>query len=150
METHDTTVITTLEQKSTEILNWLEQSIRHTSDFVAEQTPQYIQELLAWNFYMSLIAFAINLSLLVFGLYLVKRSFKFYPGKEHEFQKRTSYYGSPMFNDSAIVKRVVFTVVMVASLIIGLVGTTSNTDWFKIKIAPRVYLLEYALESIKK
>lgn len=66
------TVVDSLTAKSVEILDWLETSVKQTTDFVVEQTPQFIQELLAYSFWYSLIWFFISLIALAFagrGLY---------------------------------------------------------------------------------
>ena len=53
-----------LEQKSINLLNWLEQTIKTTVDFGAEQIPLFIQELLLYNYWMSLSQFIVGLSLI--------------------------------------------------------------------------------------
>ena len=39
-----------LEQKSIELLGWLEQAIKTTTDFGTEQIPLFIQELLLYDY----------------------------------------------------------------------------------------------------
>lgn len=51
---------------------------------------------------------------------------------------------------SADFKRIVFSIFGILMLIFGTVNVAQNTEWFKIKIAPRVYLLEYATKALKK
>lgn len=142
------TAVDSLTAKSVEILDWLETSVKQTTEFVVEQTPQFIQELLAYSFWYSLIWFFISLIALTFaGRGLYKIIFKDYYGikPEDTFKNR---WGNDEMKPSVVVSRVAFTVLTVVSFLFGSISI--QMDWLKIKVAPRVYLLEYALKAIKK
>jgi hypothetical protein len=148
------TIQQSLAQKSTEILDWLETSIKQTSNFVAEQTPQFIQELLQWNFYSSLAGFLcgfVMLGIVGYYLYLLLHIDYFaWKTEELEDYKKGNRLVADNIKDSAIAKRIVTIVLMVIFSTLGLCNVLGNTDWFKISVAPRVYLLEYAIKNIKK
>ena len=71
----------------------------------------------------------------------------FYTLQENDLDKK---YNRREPTGAAVVKRAVFSIFGVLMFIFGTVNVTTNTDWFKIKIAPRVYLLDYAMKTLKK
>ena len=114
------------------ILDWVEQTAKTTEGFVIEQTPLYIQELLAWNFWESIIYFGIGVFFLTICGFLIKHATKVdwsYGGNDGE-QALTSI-GSGLF------------------FAIGSGFAFANLDWLKILIAPKVWLVEYAAELVK-
>jgi H+/Cl- antiporter ClcA len=121
-----------LESKSMELLQWLEQAIKSTADFTAEQIPLFVQELLHYNFVMSLSYFIIGLGGATIATIL---TYKFAKWMEKE-----EVWGELgpiiMFPIALIVASILFSV--------------HNTDWIKIKLAPRVYLMEYVKDQIKQ
>jgi hypothetical protein len=119
-----------LETKSLELLQWLEQAIKSTADFTAEQIPLFIQELLRYNFVMSLSWFICGLLLFIITLYFTYRVIKWLS-----------------IGDNWEMSPALFFVVAFMIFPIGLM--VNNTDWIKIKLAPRVYLMEYIKEQIK-
>lgn len=148
-----TNIQQSLEQKSTQIIDWLDNSIRQTSNFVTEQTPQFIQELLQWNFYSSLTVFVLGIVLLGIFSYLVHLLLNTdhfsWKNEEVEYYKRNAPLELDNMKASAVAKRVVLFAMMLGSFLFGVWGST-NTDWFKISVSPRVYLLEYGIKNIKK
>ena len=59
-------------EKLNSILNWVEETAKTAEAFAIEQTPLYIQELLAWNFWMSLIFWCVFFVIpLAFALFLI-------------------------------------------------------------------------------
>jgi hypothetical protein len=139
-------VTDSVQQKAMSILDWLEQSVKTTADFTAEQIPLFIQELLVYNFWYSLIHFVFGVIGIVFAILMIKQIvFNDYLDiKEHEKDKRG------YSKDSAVVKRILFVAMTVVFVIGGSVKTMNNTEWFKIKVAPRVYLMEYVTTQLKK
>ncbi len=114
-----------LEQKSIELLGWLEQAIKTTADFGTEQIPLFIQELLLYKFWMSLGGFAIGILALIFSIYTLLKFIKW----------------CTTSNDSD--DRLPGCMIWIIPIAISICAICSNTDWIMIKLAPRLYLLEY-------
>ena len=121
-----------LEQKSVEILGWLEKSIKTTADFGTEQIPLFIQELLLYKFWTSLGGFAVGLIVLIASIYTGYKFIKWCIKKEE---------------DEAI--RAIM-LVWVIPIALSIFAIRENTDWIMIKIAPRLYLLEYVKTLFEK
>lgn len=113
-----------LEQKSIEMLGWLEQAIKTTAEFGAEQIPLFIQELLLYKFWMSLGGFAIGVLALIISIYTL---FKFIK----QCNKDKNDMASP------------FSIFWIVPIMISIAVIVNQTDWIMIKLAPRLYLLEY-------
>lgn len=120
-----------LEQKSVELLGWLEQTIKTTADFGAEQIPLFIQELLLYKFWMSLGGFAIGILALIFSIYTLLKFIKWCTKNK--------------FDDN-----LPFCVIWAIPIFISICAIFSNTDWIMIKLAPRLYLLEYVKTLFEK
>lgn len=113
-----------LEQKSIEMLGWLEQAIKTTAEFGAEQIPLFIQELLLYKFWMSLGGFAIGVLALIISIYTL-----------FKFIKRCNKDKNDMASP--------FSIFWIVPIIISIAVIVNQTDWIMIKLAPRLYLLEY-------
>ncbi len=123
-----------LESKMLETLQWVEQSIKTTSDFASEQVPLYIQELLVYNFWMSLTWFIVGIIMIISLIPLVRIFIK-------EIRK-------PILNQNlGVAMPCLFgSLGLMAG---GIVMIAENTDWIKIKLAPRVYIVDYLRKEIK-
>ncbi len=66
-------------EKLNSILSWVEETAKTAEAFAIEQTPLYIQELLAWNFWYSLIWFSVGVIWLFVFLFCLTNIIK---GKE--------------------------------------------------------------------
>jgi hypothetical protein len=120
-----------LEQKSIELLGWLEQAIKTTADFGTEQIPLFIQELLLYKFWMSLGGFGISILALIASIYT---GYKFIQ------------WCSKNDDDEAMAA----VMLLAIPIVISIYGICSNTDWIMIKLAPRLYLLEYVKTLFEK
>jgi uncharacterized membrane protein SpoIIM required for sporulation len=119
-----------LETKTLELMTWLEQVIKTTADFTAEQVPLFIQELLTYNFYMSLGWFVMGLLIIITTIISTYKFIK--------WMNRTHNWDAfPVLTLSFI------------SIIVGIVMSADHLDWIKIKLAPRVYLMEYVKDNLK-
>ena len=122
-------------EKLDSIMEFVSASASKTTDFVVEQTPLFIQELLAWNFTLSLIWF-------IFGvMFILLIGVAIWVGKK--IYKNVSY--------SADKDAAVFGTGVICCVLFGLgMGFISNKlDWIKIKVAPRVWLVEYTSNLVK-
>lgn len=126
-------VNTELQTKLTSILTWVEETAKTAEAFAIEQTPLYIQELLAWNFWYSLIWFGVAVFWLIVGtlsgLKLIKN--------------KTTICDAPDFPFE-----VLWVFPMIAGFLFGAVGFCSNLDWLQITVAPRVWLVEYVASKL--
>ena len=113
-----------LEQKSVELLGWLEQAIKTTADFGTEQIPLFIQELLLYKFWMSLGGFAVGVIVLITSIYTLYKFIK-------RCLKNKFYDNLP------------FSMLWLIPITLSIVAICENADWIMIKLAPRLYLLEY-------
>jgi hypothetical protein len=120
-----------LEQKSVELLGWLEQTIKTTADFGTEQIPLFIQELLLYKFWMSLGNFAVGVIVLIASIYTLLK-----------FIQRCL---KNKFDDN-----LPFSVLWFIPIAISSIAICINTDWIMIKLAPRLYLLEYVKTFFEK
>jgi hypothetical protein len=117
-----------MQTKLSSILNWIETTAKTAETFAAEQTPLYIQELLAWNFWYSLIYWIIlGIIPLIAAALLVRLAYK----EIHKPDSNADIFG-PLCGG-----------VLIATTI-GAFGFFCNLEWIQIWIAPRVWLLEYA------
>lgn len=113
-----------LEKKSVELLGWLEQAIKSGADFASTQTPLYIQELLQYNFTVSLIWFIIFLVLAIICAVL------FILGVRNPREDGRVPVG-------------------LIGFVVFIIMTFCSCDWIKIKVAPRVYIMDYIEYKIK-
>lgn len=127
--------LTDLQSKLSSILDWVEETAKSAEQFAVEQTPLYIQELLAWNFWHSLVWFIIGVVYLIIGL---SSAIFFYQQRE---VIRDWDYDDPPFFFFALIP-------LVLGLLCGLVTTTENLEWFQIWVAPRVWLVEYVASKL--
>ena len=120
-----------LEQKSIELLGWLEQAIKTTAEFGTEQVPLFIQELLLYKFWMSLGGFVVAILALIASIYTVLKFIKWcIKNREGEALPFSMFWAIP--------------------ILASICAICSNTDWIMIKLAPRLYLLEYIKTIFEK
>jgi len=118
-----------LEQKSINLLNWLEQTIKTTTDFGAEQIPLFIQELLQYNYWMSLSQFIVGIVGALLSLFAAYKFVKWSLKKDIDDLPFSMFFLFPIG---------------------GFISFSyHNLDWIMIQLAPRLYLMEYVKEMIK-
>ena len=120
-----------LEQKSVELLGWLEQTIKTTADFGTEQIPLFIQELLLYKFWMSLGGFAVGVIMLIVSIYTLLKFIRWCVKNKND-------------------ENLPFSMLWLIPLAISIIAICENTDWIMIKLAPRLYLLEYVKTLFEK
>jgi len=107
-------------------------------DFIIEQAPDVIQQLLAWKFTMSLIGFSAGAVLFVISLPI----FLYHINK---FDRNK--YSDHSYNEQD--KHIIYCIVSAIAGVASLFIIFFNLAWLQIWIAPKVYLLEYASHLIK-
>jgi len=120
-------------------LKSLIESATQTKDFVIDQAPDIINQLLYWKFFENLILGIIPLVLVLISLMIVLIC-------SRDFVKN-------MYEDDISLKSVIFiisTVIGVGGLI-GFItgGFSSLMTALQIYIAPKIFLVEYAAELVK-
>lgn len=119
-----------LQQKAEQLLGQLIEKATQAGDFVVEQTPLLIQELLTYNLYLSLVQF-IGALILMYVLYRVHKFAYLY------------------FEDKDIGDHPEVMLVMLSWFLFAPICVWINLTWLKILVAPRLYLLEYAASLVK-
>lgn len=128
-----------LTEKSNHLIDWLDSAAKGTGNFLSEQPPMVISEYLTYNFWMSLATFIlcglIFLVMVITGGVILKKK----PFFTVDYRGGRDYFPTHM------------TGAAILSLSIIPFGSSCNTlDWFKIKVAPRVYVIEKAAELVKQ
>lgn len=122
-------LIEKLEKSSEKLLEFIEKTGEQTVDFAREQVPLVIQEVLEWGFYSHLINAVGCLFIVIFLVIILKKTWKY-------------------LDDSPIV------IVWGAGVIICFALTCamfhSGTTCVKIKVAPRLYLIESLNELVRR
>jgi len=113
-----------VKQKLNDTLIGMIDNLAKTKDFVIEQAPDVIQQLLVYKFYISLVCFILGLILGVLAIY---SAFRFITAKPAD--------------------GIVIACSAVGFFIGSFAGSgflLEGTAWFKIWLAPKLFLLEYA------
>jgi hypothetical protein len=104
-----------------------------TGDFVVEQSPEVVQQLLMWKMIISMIGFfAVVLSIFALVVWLSKAMI---------FLKK--------MDDAEIIPLCIFGAVIHGALTLLIGKGFGAFTWLKILIAPKLYLLEYAAALVK-
>jgi len=117
--------------KIEEILTELIQSVTAVKNFAVEQAPDVIVQLLAWNFYSSLILGGGSLLIMIGGWLAI---WKLLDWKQYD-------------QDNNVMICLIFGAIS----LIGFIPLTfcSFAESLKIYIAPKLYLIEYAASLLK-
>ena len=117
-----------LKEKAGAVLLDLLQDFTKAKEFAIEQAPEVVQELLAWNYWSSLLLCVIGIAMVLAGLFCALTLYKRCSDWERDYV-------------------VVLPVICVIGAVVGLVGGSAcfghNLDWLQILIAPKLYLIEY-------
>lgn len=122
---------TDLKQKLSSILDWVEETAKSAEQFAIEQTPLYIQELLAWNFWVTLPLFILGLVVWAITISRIKFVASYNYDKDPEPASAVLSVGALILGP------------IIGSALIG-----ANLDWFQIWIAPRVWLVEFVASKL--
>lgn len=127
-----------LKNKANEVLLQLLNKATEVGEAAMAEIPIVVQELLTYNFVISLIGFIVWLSVAIGSWYGVYRFFKW--GRMKDQHGRTNIYLNDM-EPAAVLFPLI-------AIVVSPLFLACNT-WLKIWLAPRVYLLEYAASLIK-
>jgi len=124
------------EQVSAELLQWLSNTAQSTTDFLTIQTPLYVQELLAWSFVYYTVWCVVSILFAVPFIYFIRQAIKEYD--------RTNAEDEELF--------CVFLIFLCSVIVISALGAScyNASQAIKIKVAPRVYLVDHILDKAGK
>lgn len=135
-----------LKAKLLQYLEYIEQGVHKGADFVAEQTPLYVQELLAWHFW-SYIGDATLFLLPAVVLTVGGRWLWNYgsPERNKASDQRTNAENDFVFGTTLVP---CFAYAIAVGLMFGVIGKSFHAA--KAKIAPRVIVVEKLQEALRK
>ena len=110
------------------------QSVNTAKEFVIEQTPEVITQLLYWKFTISAIGFVIPL--LIAGIWW------YWFNRFQKVKKEMGYRDEEFCEITLLLTGLVVTLLLV-------IFTACNWEWLQILIAPKFFLLEYAASLVK-
>ena len=136
-----------------ELLGFIKTGAQQAGDFVAEQTPLLVQEILKFNLYENLIYlfFIYSIFTLLFYLTFI-REYKWEYVENKKTKNRKNKIWGEVFedgSDNAFGVGMGLTFPIVISTIVLLCNIPIIIESVKIVIAPRLYLIEYISELIK-
>lgn len=136
----------TLESVLIDAIQKTQGAVGEAVDFVVEQSPEVVQQLLLWNFTISLIWFCVGW----IGIFVSYKIFRFLISQSPPERGETWAYKVWSDGDVWMNPALVFSHVFNAALAFCcLIAVLSHLTWLKIWIAPKLYLLEYAASLIK-
>lgn len=114
-----------------ELVGWLADTAKSTEAFVLEQAPDVARQIVAWGLWSSVFWLSVCVPFVMVGLWLLAKAF------------RTFKNGDPDCD--------AFTLIVVGVILcFPIVGVIDNAAQIvKIKVAPKVYLIEAAARMLK-
>lgn len=128
-----------LEQALVDIITKATNAAESAGQFLVEQTPDVVQQVLWWNFTYNIIWWCI-------GVLLLLGAYPFW--KMYVIKARTLYKIAGDCELTATFSIVIGICLGVLHATISLINLC-NLTWLKIWIAPKLYLIEYAAKLIK-
>ena len=110
-------------------------------EFAEEQIPLVVQELLRWEFTVSLIAWIVGVLLMVVPAAMWLRAWR---RKEVKTHADGSLVSDHNHTHGIWDGYFLLLIPVVVSIIIGVTVVINSFTWLQIAMAPRVFLLEYA------
>lgn len=129
------------EQTQAKIMQWIGDAAQKIGDFAANEVPPFIKEFLNWKFWECGVKIGITTIILIISLAFIKWLYSILKTDMKD-------------NNDADVQVLFFYITtgfVIVNTIIFFTSTVSNVlDMIQIAIAPKVYLIEYASQFIKK
>lgn len=120
----------------TKLISWLETSAQAINDFTSKEVPPFIHEYLQWKFLECLFAPCTSLLLgIIFGI--VAKLF----WKIHDKTREETHFGIACLS----------TIFSICGVFVCFITCMTDVPTaIQIKVAPKVYLMDKAIQSIKK
>ena len=123
-------------QQINEALQWLQSTGQSLIDFTGEQAPLYCQEVLNWTFYSNMILIIIGIIWIIGSLFLIK-----------PWRKALNYeYGC---EGKGMAITLFITMVLIISVMFIPISIVNVVDMIKVKVAPRMVLVEHFQQKLK-
>lgn len=136
-----------LQEQSAIALKGMLEDFATGKDFVVEQIPPTIQQLLIWEFVAHLVPFLIFAVFV--PLFLICFNMKMLKKYSFSTEDDNGIMNSRNTDDGPKIIFWVGNIVPLICMLFALVGGAFNLTWLKIWLAPNVYLIEYAANLIK-
>jgi len=134
-----------LQSKLAEIVELGKNGILQAADMIKEQMPDLVEQILRYNFVVSLLSWLTAIACFILVYKCVQRILKV---MKYENERNVSN-GYCYYAGKSIATNIICTVLGVICLITGLVLFFEHAAWIKISIAPKLYLVEYLSYLIK-
>lgn len=125
-----------LPQRLDSILSFIEISVRQSAEFAADQAPDVVQQVLAWEFAYSLVWFVAGVLLAIAIVVAGVRGHRAIMAADMDREDTIFFHAMGGF-------------LLLIPTLLSLMLIDSNIDWLQILISPKVYLLEYAATFLK-
>jgi hypothetical protein len=134
----------TLEQNASDLILWIKNTATATQGFVTEQTPLYIREFLSWYFWEAMFYVTCCVTLLCITLSVAAWASKKYSKLRTKELEKGERYGGDSENF-----QITMAVALVASAGLLIPLFINAHDALKVKVAPRVVLVEEIAKKLK-
>jgi uncharacterized membrane protein len=124
------------EQQINEALQWLQSTGQSLVDFTGEQAPLYCQEVLNWTFYSNMITVIIGIIWIIGSLFLIKPCIKSW-----NFGYGGDWKGAMISVSTSLA--------LIMSFCFIIITIFSVVDMVKVKVAPRMVLVEHFQQKLK-
>jgi len=130
-----------LQGKLSEILELEKNGVLKVADMIKEQMPDLVEQILKYNFILSLILFIIGIGCFVVVYKCGKKIVKVL---KYESEREDS-----CMKDQSVITNMVCGALIFICLIVGSIFIFDYAGWIKILFTPKLYLVEYLSRLIK-
>lgn len=123
-----------LTNKANEVLLKMLEGLEKAGDFIVEETPEVVQQLLTWHMVESIVGCLFSITIAILFCVAYSKLWK------HTGDDDLHYA------DSIAVR--IFSALICGGVCISIVVCNFNLVWLKILVAPKLYLLEYASQLV--
>ena len=135
-----------LEAAVAKLINKSLEGMGQASEFIVSETPDVIQQLMAWYMVKSALVCAIGVILFFLTIHIFKK----YSGVGEKCDNEPSKHKWTLTHDDYgdMSPHIIFSAVILLIAIVTCIATI-NIEWLQIIIAPKVWLIEYAADLVK-
>ena len=134
-----------LDQNINDLILWVKTAATTTQGFITEQTPLYIKEFLSWYFWEAIFYASVTSILLCITLSVALWTSKKYSKLRVKELENSERYGGDSENYQIVM---VVSLVVSAMLLLPICVNAHNA--LKVKIAPRVIIVQELTHKLKK
>lgn len=134
-----------LEQNINDLILWVKTAATTTQGFITEQTPLYIKEFLSWYFWEAVFYASVSAVLLCITL-----SVALWASKKYSKLRAKELENGERYGGSSEKFQIAMAISLAASVMLLLPLFINAHDALKVKIAPRVIIVEELTHKLKK